>query len=399
MAVTYSELKIVNIEDGTEVGTWGQITDANLTIALQEAIAGRAEANFPADQDLTLTLIDQTIPQSQVARNFVLNVTSAVSLTAERDLILPNINKPYIVQNNTTGSQSIRVIVGSTGVSVPNGRAAFLYNDSTGVTGAFDFLEELEIDGAFEVGGNATVGGTLDVTGNTTLTGTLGAGNTSITGTISSTGNATVGGTLGVTGNTTLSGTLSAGDTSVTGTISSTGNATVGGTLGVTGNTTLSGTLGAGNTSVTGTISSTGNATVGGTLGVTGNTTLSGTLGAGNTTITGTLDVSGDGEFSGTGHLLLPSGTTAQRPGAPTEGMLRYNSDLDSFEGYAASAWGAVGGGATGGGGDKIFIENEKTVTSSYTIPATKNAMTTGPVTIDSGVTVTVSAGSRWVVL
>lgn len=56
-------------------------------------------------------------------------------------------------------------------------------------------------------------------------------------------------------------------------------------------------------------------------------------------------------------------------------------------------------GGATGGGTDEIFIENGQIVTQDYTIPATKNAMSTGPVEINSGVTVTVSTGARWVVI
>lgn len=42
------------------------------------------------------------------------------------------------------------------------------------------------------------------------------------------------------------------------------------------------------------------------------------------------------------------SGTTAQRPQTPTEGMIRYNTDLETFEGYSNGMWGAIGGGATG---------------------------------------------------
>ena len=52
-----------------------------------------------------------------------------------------------------------------------------------------------------------------------------------------------------------------------------------------------------------------------------------------------------------------------------------------------------------GGGSDKIFYENGQTVTADYTIPATRNAMSTGPVTVNSGVTVTVSSGARYVVI
>lgn len=58
-----------------------------------------------------------------------------------------------------------------------------------------------------------------------------------------------------------------------------------------------------------------------------------------------------------------------------------------------------AGGGATGGGSDQVFLENDKVVTTSYSIPSTKNAMSTGPVTINSGVTITVPTDSRWVIL
>lgn len=57
------------------------------------------------------------------------------------------------------------------------------------------------------------------------------------------------------------------------------------------------------------------------------------------------------------------------------------------------------GGGASGAGGDQIFFENDLTVTTSYTIPTGKNAGTFGPVTINSGVTVTVPSGSVWSVV
>ena len=102
---------------------------------------------------------------------------------------------------------------------------------------------------------------------------------------------------------------------------------------------------------------------------------------------------------SSTGAAVLPVGSTAQRDGSPVQGYLRFNSDDGAFEGYNGSAWAPVGGGATGGGSDAVFVENDQTVTTNYTIPANKNAMSTGPVTIDSGVTVTVSSGSRYVVI
>jgi hypothetical protein len=98
------------------------------------------------------------------------------------------------------------------------------------------------------------------------------------------------------------------------------------------------------------------------------------------------------------GAAQIPAGTTAQRPTAAT-GQFRFNSDVTKFEGYNGSAWGSVGGGATGGGSDEIFVENGQTVTTNYTLTTNKNASSVGPITVNSGVTVTVPSGSNWVVL
>ena len=59
----------------------------------------------------------------------------------------------------------------------------------------------------------------------------------------------------------------------------------------------------------------------------------------------------------------------------------------------------AIGSGATGGGGDQIFVQNGQTVTTSYTIPTNFNAMSTGPITINAGVVVTIPANSVWAVI
>ena len=106
-----------------------------------------------------------------------------------------------------------------------------------------------------------------------------------------------------------------------------------------------------------------------------------------NTGAFSTLSATGDVTFSGFGYVQMPVGATTDRPAVPTEGMFRYNSTLDVFEGFSNNAWGQVGGdaGATGGGNNEVFIENDQTVTISYTIPATKNAMTTGPNTLAAG--------------
>lgn len=102
---------------------------------------------------------------------------------------------------------------------------------------------------------------------------------------------------------------------------------------------------------------------------------------------------------SANGSALIPSGTEAERDSVPHAGYFRFNIDNSKFEGYNGTTWGSVGGGATGGAGNEVFIENDNIVTQDYTIPVGRNAMSTGPIEVANGVTVTVSSGSRWVVI
>lgn len=105
------------------------------------------------------------------------------------------------------------------------------------------------------------------------------------------------------------------------------------------------------------------------------------------------------GQTSATGSAKLPVGTTAQRDGTPATGYVRYNTTLNIFEGYGASGWSQIGGGATGAPGNAVFFENDQAVTADYTITTGKNAMSAGPITINNGVTVTVPNGSVWTII
>ena len=157
------------------------------------------------------------------------------------------------------------------------------------------------------------------------------------------------------------------------------------------------------------------------------------------------LNASADSIFSSTGALTISKGTTAQQPGSPTTGMLRYNSTSNEFEGYSGSspAWKSVGGSAisndtstssniypllaaaTSGTAQNVYTSNAKllykpstgefsstvlnasngivvnsaTISTSYTVASGSNAMSAGPVSIASGQSVTVASGSRWVVV
>ena len=103
--------------------------------------------------------------------------------------------------------------------------------------------------------------------------------------------------------------------------------------------------------------------------------------------------------FAGTEFMLIPKGTTAQRPAVPVDGEMRYNTTTNQFEGYQGGAWGQLGGGATGGGPDEVFQENGVIVTTNYTLTTGKNAISAGPISVNSGVAVTIPSDQRWIIL
>lgn len=153
------------------------------------------------------------------------------------------------------------------------------------------------------------------------------------------------------------------------------------------------------------------------------------------TSVTATLDST----FSSTGALQISAGTTAQRPTGAV-GKIRWNSTLNQYEGFDGTNWTLLGGavisndtatasnlyptfaGVTSGNVSTLYTGNAKllykpstgelqstalvasngivvnsaTVSSDYTVPSGSNAMSAGPITVASGVTVTVSSGSVW---
>ena len=98
---------------------------------------------------------------------------------------------------------------------------------------------------------------------------------------------------------------------------------------------------------------------------------------------------------STTGSAALPAGTTVQRDGSPSAGYLRWNTSDTSAEVYDGSGWVAVGGGNTTTEG---LYEHAHTISANYSITSGNNALTAGPITIDTGVSVTIPTGSAWVI-
>jgi hypothetical protein len=149
---TYStNLKVQLIGTGEENGTWGTVTNNAFSNVFEQAIVGYATVNFSSDADTTLTLIDGN--SSQTARNLYLNLTSSGSLSATRNLIVPNnqagtapIQKLYIVKNATTGGRSIQVKTASgTGITIPNGSTMMVYSNGTNVVDVATYFSSLTL--------------------------------------------------------------------------------------------------------------------------------------------------------------------------------------------------------------------------------------------------------------
>jgi hypothetical protein len=147
MASTYTpNLKIELMATGDQVNEWGVTTNSNFENGLEQAIVGRGVVEYTSDANKTITLTESN--SSQDARNLFLYVDTDMSttLTATRDLIVPTIEKTYVVHNDTAGSQSIRVKTsGGTGITIPNGKKALLYVDGTNVIEQLNYLTSAEI--------------------------------------------------------------------------------------------------------------------------------------------------------------------------------------------------------------------------------------------------------------
>ena len=160
MASTYSKLKIELIGTGDQSGTWGTTTNNNLGSSstyrgLEQAIVGMATletADFTANS-YTLPYTDSN--DDQDFRCLVLNITA--TLSGAGTVIVPAIQKPYIVINSTASSHAVTVKVsGQTGISVPSGAKVLLYNNGTDVGTAITYLTSLTLGSALPVASGGT---------------------------------------------------------------------------------------------------------------------------------------------------------------------------------------------------------------------------------------------------
>jgi hypothetical protein len=160
MAAYTNDLRLKEIATGDESGTWGTSTNTNLEL-IAEAFSYGTEASFGSDADATTTIADGV---TDPARSLYFKVTSGVSLTATRTLTLaPNdVSKIWIIENATSGSQSINISQGSgANVTIPNGSVAVVYSDGAGAGAAVvDAFTDLNVSSSLSIGGSgvATTG-------------------------------------------------------------------------------------------------------------------------------------------------------------------------------------------------------------------------------------------------
>ena len=114
-----------------------------------------------------------------------------------------------------------------------------------------------------------------------------------------------------------------------------------------------------------------------------------------NPSITFTDDLDTGFYRAGANTVALVSGGTKIAQFPTTQGTSGYAMVTD---GGGNLSWGKAGG-ATGGGSDEIFYVNSQSVTQNYTLAAAKNAGTFGPITINSGIAVTVESGATWTIV
>jgi hypothetical protein len=240
--------------------TWGNITNVNLGTAIEEAIVGSADVTF-ASGNVTLTLTDTNT--TQAARNMRLRCTGTTG-GSTRNLVVPSIEKPYIVRNDCADSIVVKTAAGS-GVTVPPSATLWVYSDGTNVVDVVTHLSGLTLGVALPLSSGGT-GATAAPAARTNLGATtLGANIFTLTNpsaitfprfnadnTVSALSAAdfrtAIGAGTGTGTVTSVGGTGTVNGITLTGTVTSSGNLTLGGTLsGVSLTTQVTGTLPIGN--------------------------------------------------------------------------------------------------------------------------------------------------------
>lgn len=374
MTINYTALLgLAEPVTGTESGTWGDDVNKGITDYLDIAIAGTN--TLSTDADVTLTQTQGASAGSNISATTAqyMQLFFNGARTGIKNVTVPATSKVYVVNNSTTGGFAVVVKTGvSTGVSIANGEKAVI---------AYDGSDFVKIASSLISGLTGTLPVANGGTGVTTLTGVV-YGN----------------GTSNMTAATGSQIAAAIGSTAVT-------NAT----NAVTATNLAAGTAyqvpyqsGAGATTFVAAPSTAGtvlgwNGTALGWVAAPAATSAANLAGGAASQIpyqTG----SGATSFiaNGTTGQVLTSNGTAVPTWTTIDALPSQAGNAGKYlttDGTNAS-WAASGASAEG-----VIWENNTSITTNYTLTTSKNGLSVGPITIASGVAVTVPSGQRWVVL
>jgi len=162
MASTYgNDLRLEEIGDGEQSGTWGATTNTNLELIAEALSFGTEAITTNADTHTTTIADGATDP----GRSLYLKYTGTLDSTCTITIAPNSISKTWYIENGTSGSQSIIISQGSgANVTIPTGQTKIVYSDGAGSGAAMAEIGTLGVTN-LAVTTNATIGGTLDTSG------------------------------------------------------------------------------------------------------------------------------------------------------------------------------------------------------------------------------------------
>ena len=355
MASTYTDLKVELIGTGEQSGSWGTTTNTNLGTALEEAIVGTVDVPFSSGT-ITLTLSNSNATQS--ARHLRLNLTGTSG--GAQNLVVPAIQKNYLVNNGTADTITVKTPSGS-GIGVPSGKTMWVYNNGSSVVDAVTAVTSLQSDGGVIVDEMTLDGDTLTATDDFIINAvgdiTLDADGDEV---IFKDGGTNVGHVSMDSDNLTIKSLVSDKDVIFQG--NDGGSAITALTLDMSA---------AGEAQFNAGITSPGTVTSSGTLAVTGNLTVDGASGTASTTV---LTSAGSGATPTwaspfpSGMIVLWSGSTGS---IPTGWVIcnGSNSTPDLRDKFVVGAGSTYAVDATGGSANATLPSHTHTASSSVTDP------------------------------
>jgi len=380
----------VSAVTSTEIGYLDGVTSG-----IQTQLDGKASTSFVPT---TITVADEStdttcFPLFVTAATGDLGPKTASGLTFNSNTDVLSGTFAGALTGNVTGNAS-----GSSGSCTGNAATATALETARNIGGvSFDGTGNINLPGV-NTSGNQDTSGTAAIATTVTVADESSDTACNVLFTTAATGN------LGPKSGTNLTFNSSSGLLTATGFAGAlTGNASTATALETARNIGGVSFDGTGNIDLPG-VNSAGNQNTSGTAAGLSATLAVGSGGTGATSLTANGVLIGNGtsavtavDMSTKGSLLAGDGSG--NPSTLGVGTNDFVLTADSSEATGLKWAAAAAAGATGAGGDQVFVENERIVTTSYTLSTNKSAMCVGPLTINSGVTVTIPSGERLVIL